>query len=134
MPAPCTLRALLAAVLVILSAPAFAFEIGFDWSGLKPCSSGRPSTVASPAFTIADVPPGTTFIRFRLVDRDVPGFNHGGGVVAWSGGATVPRGAFKYKSPCPPDGPHTYEWTATAQSKKNGGKLGEARASRPYPE
>ncbi len=109
------------------------FEIVFDWSGLKSCTSGSPNTVGSPQFLLKDVPPVTKFIRFRLVDRNVPQFNHGGGVVAWDGSKSIPRGAFKYKSPCPPSGQHVYEWTATAQSKKNGGKLGEAKASRPYP-
>lgn len=80
------------------------------------------------------MPEGTKFIRFKLVDRDVPGFNHGGGVVEWSGEATVPAGAFTYKQPCPPNGSHSYEWTATAQTKKNGGKLGTAKARRNYPE
>ena len=37
------------------------------------------------------------------------------------GGETVIQpGAFKYKSPCPPSGSHTYEWTITAiGDKKN---------------
>lgn len=127
--------ALIAATLLALSAPmASAFDIGFDWAGLKLCTSGNPNTVANPKFTLKDVPPGTKYIRFRLVDRDVPGYNHGGGVVAWDGKATVQPGAFKYKSPCPPNGKHTYEWTATAQSAKNGGKLGVAKARRKYPE
>src|SRR5690606_1164609 len=88
--------------IAFLAAPASAFEIGFDWSGLKNCKSGNPSTVASPQFALKDVPEGTKFIKFRLVDRDVPGFNHGGGVVAWTGEKTVAAGAFKYKQPCPP--------------------------------
>lgn len=120
--------------IVGLSWPVHAFEIGFDWSGLKSCTSGNPGTVVSPAFTLDSVPEGTAFIRFRLVDKNVPDFNHGGGVVAWDGSKTVAAGAFKYKQPCPPDGSHTYEWQATAQTKKNGGKLGSAKAQRKYPE
>lgn len=114
--------------------PAQAFEISFSWDGLKSCTSGNPNTVASPVFALKDVPEGTKFIRFKLTDRNVPGYNHGGGTVAWNGDQAMPAGAFKYKSPCPPDGAHTYEWTATAMSKKNGGKLGEAKAKRKYPE
>lgn len=127
-------KLVLSALLIGLSGPALAFDIGFDWSGLKSCTSGKPSTVASPKFTLKDVPAGTTHIRFKLVDRDARGYNHGGGVVKWDGKAAIPAGAFKYKQPCPPGGVHTYEWTATAQSKKNGGKLGEAKARRKYPE
>lgn len=111
-----------------------AFEISFTWDGLKLCNSGNATTVKSPAFTLKDVPEGTAFIKFRMVDKDVPSFNHGGGTVAYQGGDVIPAGAFKYLSPCPPGGSHRYEWTATAQTKKTGGKLAVAKALRPYPE
>ncbi|OYW57763.1 MAG: hypothetical protein B7Z31_09190 [Rhodobacterales bacterium 12-65-15] len=114
--------------------PAQAFEISFDWGGLQPCTSGNPNTVANPGFTLTDVPEGTAFIRFKLVDTDAPGYNHGGGLVEYTGQTVIEPGAFSYKSPCPPDGQHRYEWTATAQSKKSGGKLGTAKAARDYPE
>lgn len=124
----------LAAALAITAAPALAFDIAFDWAGLKSCTSGNPNTVANPRFVVKDVPAGTKYIRFKLTDRDAPGYNHGGGLVVWSGQKTVEPGAFKYKSPCPPGGRHTYEWTATAQSGKSSGKLGVAKARRKYPE
>lgn len=120
--------------LVLTAAPAAAFEISFTWDGLKRCTTGDPNTVPNPVFALKNVPAGTQFIRFKLVDKNAAGYNHGGGIVAWKGEAEVPAGAFKYKSPCPPDGAHTYEWTATAQSAKNGGKLGTAKAKRKYPE
>ena len=123
----------LAVLLLGLASPAMAFDIGFDWAGLKSCTNGKPPTVASPKFTLKDVPEGTKYIRFKLVDRNVTSFNHGGGVVKWDGKAQIPAGAFKYKAPCPPNGVHSYEWTATAQSKKSGGKLGQAKARRDYP-
>lgn len=126
-------KTLLYAICVLCAGPAFAFDIGFDWSGLKSCTNGRPNVVANPAFQVRDVPAGTKFIRFKLTDRDVPGYNHGGGVVAYAGQGVIAPGAFTYKSPCPPNGRHTYEWTATAQTKKNGGKLATARAARKYP-
>lgn len=119
--------------LSLLALPTSAFEISFVWGPLKSCTSGR-VTVNSPEFTLKDVPEGTQFIRFKMVDKDYTAANHGGGVVAWAGGTKVPAGAFKYVSPCPPNGSHTYEWTATAQSKKNGGKLGVAKAQRQWPE
>lgn len=123
-----------AAVVLVLGGPASAFEIDFTWDGLKSCTSGNPNTVANPLFVLKDVPEGTKYIRFKLVDTKVRDFDHGGGVVAYDGQQTIEPGAFKYKSPCPPDGSHTYEWTATAQSKKSGGKLGSAKAARQYPE
>lgn len=111
-----------------------AFEIKFDWAGLKSCTNGDPNSVPSPEFALTDVPEGTKFIKFKLVDKDVPGYNHGGGTVSWSGEGEISAGAFTYKSPCPPNGSHKYEWTATAQSKKSGGVLGKAKATRMYPE
>lgn len=125
---------ILATTFALTAMPALAFEIGFNWSGLKSCTSGKPNRVANPAFALRDVPAGTKYIRFKMVDRNVPNYNHGGGVVAYSGQKTIPSGVFKYKSPCPPNGSHVYEWTATAQTKKNGGKIGVARAQRNYPE
>jgi Phosphatidylethanolamine-binding protein len=119
---------------LLLGAPALAFEIQFNWDGLKSCTSGNPNTVSNPRFVLADVPEGTKFIRFKLVDTDYRAFNHGGGVVAFTGQSEIEPGAFKYKSPCPPNGTHKYEWTATAQSTKSGGKLGTAKAVRTYPE
>ena len=126
--------AMIAAAAISFAAPASAFEIAFTWDGLKSCTSGSPNTVANPRFVLTDVPEGTKFIRFKLVDTNVRDFDHGGGVVAYNGQDVIEPGAFKYKSPCPPNGAHKYEWTATAQSKKSGGKLGTAKASRTYPE
>lgn len=126
-------KILFPALLSLLASPAVAFDFSFDWSGLKSCTTGQPNTVANPAFQLREVPAGTKYIRFKLKDKDVPGFNHGGGVVAYKGQKVIQRGAFKYKSPCPPSGRHTYEWTATAQTKKNGGALGKAKSARKYP-
>jgi phosphatidylethanolamine-binding protein (PEBP) family uncharacterized protein len=129
------LRFALAAVAALsFGVPAFAFSIEFTWDGLKSCTSGNPNTVSNPQFVLKDVPEGTKFIRFKLVDTNVRQFNHGGGVVAYTGQEVIAPGAFKYKSPCPPGGSHLYEWTATAQSTKSGGKLGTAKAARDYPE
>lgn len=110
-----------------------AFEIGFDWGPLKLCTSGIPNVVDNPVFTLSEVPAGTRLIRFKLVDHDAPGYNHGGGTVAYEGQATIAPGAFRYKSPCPPNGRHRYEWTATALAGENGRVLGQARAEKTYP-
>lgn len=121
-------------ITVALAAPAAAeLRFTFDWSGLKLCTSGSPNIVSNPRFKVTGLPAGTTIVQFRLRDLDAPGYNHGGGWVKMSGDGTVPAGAFSYKSPCPPNGVHTYEWTATAKSKKNGKKLGQAKTRRDYP-
>ena len=133
------MRELLAASLfvttfAVLPVSAAAFSLEFKWRPLKLCTSGSPNTVANPVFKLNEVPAGTKYIRFKLKDNDAPNYNHGGGVVAWSGQDVIAPGAFRYKSPCPPSGVHTYVWTATAQKKKNGGKLATAKAERQYPE
>ena len=124
----------LSAAALILSATASAaeFRISFAWGDIPACNSGRPNVVASPRFVIADLPDGTTSVRFRLKDLDAPNYNHGGGTVGMSGSGVLPAGVFTYKSPCPPGGVHTYEWTATA--RKGNKTLGTAKARRTYPE
>ena len=96
-------------------------------------TSGNPNTVHNPLFKVSGVPQGTTVIRFQLKDLDVPGYNHGGGYVTIAKDGTVPAKSFKYKSPCPPSGKHTYEWTATAMTRKNGKALAKAAARASYP-
>lgn len=128
---------LIASALSLLATGAMAadFNIAFTWDGLELCTTGSPNRVSNPAFVVTDLPEGTQYIRFSLKDRDAPSFNHGGGVVKMSADGTVPTGAFTYKSPCPPSGSHTYQWTAVAKTKKSGGKrLGKATAQRSYPE
>lgn len=124
--------ALLAGILFSAPAHSAEFSIGFDWGGLKKCTSGNPNTVPSPRFTVKGAPAGTVAIQFRMVDLNVPSYPHGGGKAAYGGGGSVPAGAFRYKSPCPPDGRHTYQWTATALDG-GGKKLATARAQKPYP-
>jgi len=124
----------LAATLALSPPAAQAFEINFDWKGLKLCTSGSPNRVNNPRFVLRDVPAGTKYISFRLTDRNAPSYNHGGGVVKYTGQRVINPGAFKYQSPCPPSGRHTYEWRATAQTRKNGGRIEVTRAVRKYPE
>ena len=116
----------------ISQAQAAEFKIGFAWGNLKKCTTGRPNTVPNPAFSLKGVPQGTKELRFVMKDINVPSYNHGGGKYKYAGGSSVPSGAFKYKSPCPPNGKHTYEWTATAIGG-GGKKLATAKARRSYP-
>lgn len=122
----------LAAIGLSAGAATADFTISFDWGDIPDCRTGRPNTVGSPAFVLRGLPAGTTAVQFRLKDLNVPGYNHGGGTVKVSRDGKLPFGVFKYKSPCPPSGTHTYEWTATA---KAGNKtLATAKARRNYPE
>jgi len=113
---------------------AYAFSFTFEWGDIKKCTSGYPNTVSNPIFNLTGVPEGTKELRFKMKDKDVPGYNHGGGKIKnYNGETTIQPGAFKYKSPCPPSGKHKYEWTITAIGDKKK-KLGKAKASRMYPE
>ena len=116
-----------------ISCLAEEFSVSFEWGDIKKCSTGNPNRVSNPIFTLGNVPEGTKFLKFKMKDKNVPGFNHGGGKIEYFGENVIVPGAFKYKSPCPPDGSHTYEWTVTAQSKKSGGKLAVAKARKQYP-
>lgn len=122
----------LAALVLSAGAAASEFTISFDWGDIPRCTSGRPNTVGSPAFVLRGVPAGTTMIQFRLKDLNVPSYNHGGGTIRVGQNGKLPYGVFKYKSPCPPGGAHTYEWTATAKAGNQ--TLATAKARRKYPE
>ncbi len=127
-------KLLLAIPLAALPMAAAAFELSFEWGDIPLCTSGSPNRVDNPEFQVSGLPEGTRFVAFTLKDLDVPHYRHGGGIVEMTGNGTVPSGAFRYKSPCPPNGAHTYEWRATARASQNGDPLGEARAQRRYPE
>jgi len=109
------------------------FSFTFDWGDIKKCTTGNPNRVANPIFTLVNVPEGTTEIKFRLTDLDVRSYNHGGGKVEYTGENVIQPGAFKYKSPCPPNGQHTYQWKASLKDA-DGNKLGTAKAEKIYPE
>lgn len=111
-----------------------AFEIDFDWGDIPLCTSGYPNIVPNPRFVLRNVPPGTRYILFRMQDLNVPQYDHGGGIVPYEGQTVIEPGAFTYKSPCPPNGRHIYEWTAWALESEEGGVLGVAKARRAYPE
>ncbi len=108
-------------------------SLSFKWGDIPACNTGRPNTVGSPAFVLRGLPEGTTSVQFKLKDRDAPGYNHGGSKrLKITRDGQLPFGVFKYKSPCPPGGVHTYEWTATA--RKGSKVLAKAVAVRRYPE
>jgi len=114
-----------------VSVPAHAFSVTFDWGNIPKCTSGHPNTVGSPKFMLQDVPKGAVKLEFALKDLDVA-YDHGGGTVAYAGEGSVPAGAFTYKSPCPPNGAHNYEWTVTALDTA-GKRIGTGKAKKQYP-
>ena len=120
--------------LLIFSATFASAEmtLAFKWGNIPSCTSGNPNRVANPEFSLKGVPDGTTKIVFKLTDLNVTGCNHGGGSVKVNGSGKILSGAFKYKNPCPPNGVHTYEWSAVA--KKGSKTLAKAKARRKYPE
>ena len=128
------MKKLLLIIVLLFSKNVFSSEFNFifDWSDLKNCTSGNPNTVSNPIFYLNNIPKGTKEIIFQLKDLDVPSYNHGGGKVSLKNLKIVmpedPKfgkfffkiepGSFKYKSPCPPDGQHTYSWIASANKAK----------------
>lgn len=129
-------RILLPACMIVFApmAQAADFELKFSsWGGIPLCSSGQPGMVGNPSFQLNNLPEGTTSVQLRLKDLDVPGYNHGGSKrLNIREDGRIAAGTFRYKSPCPPSGVHTYEWTATA--RKGGKSLGSASARRRYPD
>ncbi len=131
--APLILSAAVMAAMANATSTNGTFGLSFDWGDLELCTSGIPNLVPSPTFEVSNVPAGTARIRFELIDRDAPGYAHGGGTVDYSGRETIAAGAFAYKSPCPPNSPHTYEWRATALAADGRTALGHAMATSVYP-
>jgi len=125
--------AILAVALALVPAQAYCqapnaavMNLEFSWVGTTACSP------RSPAFTVRNVPAGTTVLDFTMTDLNVPSFAHGGGRIAYAGNSNIPQGAFTYVGPCPPRETHNYQWTVTALSAA-GAVLGRAAAVRPFP-
>jgi hypothetical protein len=123
-----TARALLIGLVLLVSHPVYAADFGvkFQWCDY------------SAQFNVANVPKGTQQLKFKMVDLDVPSFNHGGGTVNYTNQKQIDCGVIsgstgKYTPPSPPSGSHTYEWTVSAVDK-DGKELGAAKASRKFPE
>jgi phosphatidylethanolamine-binding protein (PEBP) family uncharacterized protein len=117
------IAALGAGLIAISSSPAAAMSIEYSWKGYPACS------ISSPGFTLSEVPRGTVKLVFRMVDRDMPAYPHGGATIAYEGKDTIRPGAFSYTGPCPPPGKqHRYEWTVQAVDAD--GKVLDSASSR----
>lgn len=128
--------ALLSSLVMIPAVASADFKISFEWGSIPRCTSGWPGKVDSPIFQIQGLPEGTKVVEFLMTDLNAPGFMHGGGEVEVAEDGEIAAGAFTYYSPCPPNGSHTYQWTAKAKPKKGWvpKSLDTARAKRQYPE
>ncbi len=104
--------------------------VNFSWAGTTACST------TPPAFTITNIPKGTKYLVFKLVDHDAPNFVHGGGQISYSGSGRIPAGAFggSYNGPCPPRGAvHMSEWTVRAVDDSRSKVLAEGSAKGRFP-
>ncbi len=104
--------------------------VHFSWAATTACSS------TPPAFTVTNIPKGTKYLVFKLVDHDAPNFVHGGGQISYSGSGRIPAGAFggSYNGPCPPQGAvHMYEWTVHAVDESGSKVLAEGSATGRFP-
>ena len=116
-------------------------KLSFDWGDIPLCTTGKPNVVTNPTFSLSAIPKDAKWAYFKLVDRNVRNYKHGGGWVELKGNTKINPGIFKYKSPCPPGGKHTYRWTAYFTAKKTSmnfsGKpkdiISETFASKKYP-
>lgn len=113
-----------AALLVGGTAQAANFSFRFAW-----CES-------TPEFSLSNVPKGTVKLELKMVDLDVPSYNHGGAALSNPEKGKIACGAFSsqiWYPPTPPDGSHTYQWTIRALDK-DGNELASAKAQRKFPE
>ena len=120
-------------VLILFQSPLYAeFSFTFKWGDIPKCTTGNPNRVNNPIFELKGLPDGVTKLTFRMIDKNVPSYNHGGGKINnYDGSLVIEPGAFKYKSPCPPNGKHTYEWVIKAYEGNK--KVATAKSSLKYP-
>jgi phosphatidylethanolamine-binding protein (PEBP) family uncharacterized protein len=73
----------------------------------------------SPEIRLTGVPAGVSKYDVRMVDLDVPSFNHWNETLPATG-SVIREGAGKaYYGPCPPSGTHRYQIAVTARDGKN---------------
>jgi phosphatidylethanolamine-binding protein (PEBP) family uncharacterized protein len=73
----------------------------------------------SPEIRLTGVPAGVSKYDVRMVDLDVPSFNHWNETLP-AAGQVIREGAGKaYSGPCPPSGTHRYQIGVTARDGKN---------------
>ena len=106
-----------------------SFTASFKW-----CSQ-MPRSTTSPVFSLSGVPKGTAKLSLHMTDHDAS-YDHGGGVVPYTGKNIIPCGAIAsgWVGPFPPGGQtHTYEFSIKALDS-SGAPLATASAIRRFPE
>lgn len=101
--------------------------ISFDFKETGGCNTN------SPAIKVTNIPAGTKFLDFYMVDLDYTAYNHGGGTVAYTGSGDIPKMALKnFRGPCPPS-VHRYEITVKALNEAQDTVLGKGSSVSNYP-
>jgi hypothetical protein len=93
-----------------------------------------PRSTTSPVFSLSGVPKGTAKLSLHMTDHDAS-YDHGGGVVPYTGKNIIPCGAIAsgWVGPFPPGGQtHTYEFSIKALDS-SGAPLATASAIRRFP-
>jgi len=107
-------------------------DFGVDGKIQKKYTCDGSSRGTSPVVTLTNVPAGTKFLKFRMVDWDFTSYNHGNETLAYTG-SVIPEGGLKsYSGPCPPS-QHRYEMTFEALNADKTLILGKGAAMRMYP-
>ena len=98
--------------------------LSFSWAGISACEGGD---AASPAFTLRNIPDGTTTLVFAL--SNPMGRDFGEGAVPYTG-AIVDAGAIRTRGPCQTS---TYTWRVEARDSL-GATLGTAQRGEHFPD
>ena len=114
-----TLVMVCASLIATTAVQAQALNVQWDWKRADKCST------TSPQIKVAGIPDGTKLLRVKLVDNDVPTYNHGGGEVPNDGSGVIAEGALKsYNGPCPPNfGSFGHAYTFTVAAVGGDGKV-----------
>ncbi|MBK8761425.1 MAG: phospholipid-binding protein [Sulfuritalea sp.] len=95
------MKAFLATLLAAASFSTFAQGLTVDWTWKK----DHNCSITSPELAIGNIPEGTKKLEVNMRDLDFRNFDHGGGIVDYTGSngnMTLAAGALKqYKGPCP---------------------------------
>lgn len=107
--------------------------VSFDFEARHACKVYRGAmSRLSPEVKLTNVPEGTAFLEFKMVDLDYLPFNHGSETLEYTGNV-IPEGGLKsYYGPCPPNS-HRYTMTFKALNADKSLILGEGKGMARWP-